>query len=174
MIEQSTPRIEIHLNKITHNAKMLKRLFAQKGVKITGVIKGGAGSIEIARAVLNAGIHSLADSRIKNIKKFKKAGLNSSFMLLRIPALSEVSEVVQYADISLNSDLDVIHALSREAKRQNKIHKIILMVEMGDLREGNLTRGTSFVFTGSSEIRRCGSDRVRDKFCLFWWNCSYR
>lgn len=138
MIEQSTPRIEIHLNKITHNAKMLKRLFAQKGVKITGVIKGGAGSIEIARAVLNAGIHSLADSRIKNIKKFKKAGLNSSFMLLRIPALSEVSEVVQYADISLNSDLDVIHALSREAKRQNKIHKIILMVEMGDLREGIL------------------------------------
>lgn len=138
MIKQATPRIEVNLYKLTHNARMLKNLFAKKGVQITGVVKAGAGSVEIARAVLNAGVHSLADSRIQNIKKFREAGLNVPFMLLRTPALSEVKHVVEYADMSLNSELEVVRALSQEATRQNKVHKIILMVEMGDLREGIL------------------------------------
>ena len=38
--------------------------------------------------------------------------------------------------MSLNSELEVIKALNEEARRQGKLHKIILMAEMGDLREG--------------------------------------
>jgi predicted amino acid racemase len=44
--------------------------------------------------------------------------------------------VVKYADISLNTDYNTILALNQEAKRKDIIHKIIIMIELGELREG--------------------------------------
>ena len=57
-------------------------------------------------------------------------------MMLRLPMLSEVDEVVMYADISLNSEMKTIKALSQAAETQGVKHGILLMVELGDLREG--------------------------------------
>ena len=57
-------------------------------------------------------------------------------MLLRIPMLSEIEDVLQYADISLQSELTVIQAIQQLAKQQNKAHDIIIMFDLGDLREG--------------------------------------
>ncbi len=57
-------------------------------------------------------------------------------MLLRLPMISQVKEVIKYADISLVSDIITIRELSKEATEQNKIHNIILMIDLGDLREG--------------------------------------
>ena len=56
--------------------------------------------------------------------------------MIRIPMLSEVEDVIRLTDMSLNSELEVIKALNAEARRQGKLHKVILMAEMGDLREG--------------------------------------
>ncbi|HZG73495.1 MAG TPA: alanine/ornithine racemase family PLP-dependent enzyme [Chondromyces sp.] len=135
-----TPRIEIHLDKIRHNVKVLKDLYGKKGIQITGVVKGVGGSLKVARVLLESGISSLADSKIANIRKMKKAKLNATFILLRTPAMGEVQEVVQFADISMNTEIEVIKALSAEAVRQGKIHQVILMAEMGDLREGVLLK----------------------------------
>ena len=134
------PRIEINLDKIRHNAKMLKGLYGKKGIKITGVVKGVVASPEVAKVLIESGIESLADSKISNIEKMKKAKLEATFILLRTPAMSEVQRVVEFADISMNTELEVIRALSAEAVKQKKIHQIILMVEMGDLREGILLK----------------------------------
>ena len=51
-------------------------------------------------------------------------------VLIRIPMLSEVSDVIRLTDMSLNSELEVIKALNAEARKQGKLHKIILMAEM--------------------------------------------
>jgi predicted amino acid racemase len=45
---------------------------------------------------------------------------------------------VALADVSLNSEIEVIRALSKEAVRQGKVHNIVIMIELGDLREGIL------------------------------------
>ena len=66
----------------------------------------------------------------------KESGINAQFVLIRSPALSELPSVVKYGNISLISELSVIEKLSEESIRQNKKLGIILMVEMGDLREG--------------------------------------
>jgi predicted amino acid racemase len=58
--------------------------------------------------------------------------------LLRIPRLSNVDNVVQYTDTSLNSEITVIEALAEAANKIGRVHKIILMVDLGDLREGVL------------------------------------
>jgi len=55
--------------------------------------------------------------------------------------LSEVSDVVKYSDISLVSEFATSKELSNEAIRQNKIYNLILMVDLGDLREGIFYEG---------------------------------
>ena len=130
-----TPRIEINLDKIAHNAKTLKKLYGSKGIDVVGVTKVVCGNPKIAEIILKNGIHILADSRISNIKKMHNAGIQAQFLLLRT-IHSQAKDVVNYSDISLNSELSVIKELSKFAIKQNTKHKIILMVELGDLREG--------------------------------------
>ncbi len=132
----ATPRIEINLEKIAHNAKTLKDLYSTKGIDIIGVTKVVCGDPEIADTLIKSGITILADSRIENIQKMRNAGIQSKFLLLRTPSLSQAEAVVKYADISLNSEISVIEKLSKIAIEFNTTHKIILMVELGDLREG--------------------------------------
>ena len=132
----SAPRLEVDLNKLHHNARTLTERLDAKGVSVTGVTKAFLGIPEIANTLLNAGIHTLGDSRIENIKAMRQAGIKAPMMLIRSPMLSQVKQVVAYADISLNTELEVIRALSNAAQHADKIHGVVLMVELGDLREG--------------------------------------
>jgi predicted amino acid racemase len=86
--------------------------------------------------MLAAGVVRLADSRIANIKRMRDAGVRGPMTLLRSPMISEVAEVVAFADVSLNSELDVISRLSSAAQAAGRTHGVVLMVELGDLREG--------------------------------------
>jgi len=132
------PRIEIDLDKLAHNARKLTALYGSKGICVTAVTKGVCGSPRIASALLNSGIRSFGDSRIANIQKMREAGLDAQFILIRSPMPSEVERVVEFADVSLNTEISVIRLLAREASKRDKIHRIILMIELGDLREGIL------------------------------------
>jgi predicted amino acid racemase/D-alanyl-D-alanine dipeptidase len=131
-----TPRIEINLEKIAHNAKALKDLYGSKGIDVIGVTKVVCGNPYIAKALVKSGIRILADSRIENIRRMLNAGVQAQFLLSRTPSLSQAEAVVKYTDISLNTELSVIERLSTYAIDYDRLHKIILMVELGDLREG--------------------------------------
>ncbi len=132
----SYPRLEIDCTKISHNAKTLNYQLALKGISITPVTKVCLGHPVIAKMLVSSGAEMLADSRVENIVNMKKAGINLPIMLIRSPMLSQVSDVVQYCDISLNTELSVIQHLSTVASELNIIHGVIIMVELGDLREG--------------------------------------
>lgn len=129
------PCINIHLDTITHNAHNLVSACERFGVKPAGVTKLACAYPEVGEAILAGGIGILADSRIQNLKKLRH--LDGETMLLRIPAISQAREVVQYADISLNSELETLQALAVEAVKQHKLHQVIIMHDMGDLREGS-------------------------------------
>ena len=131
-----TPRIEINLEKIAHNAKALVALYGSKGISVIGVTKVVCGTPYIANVLVQSGIEILADSRIENIQKMRNAGVQAQFLLLRTPSLSQAESVVKYADMSLNTDLAVIKRLSKFAIDGDRSHKILLMIELGDLREG--------------------------------------
>lgn len=132
----ATPRIEINLAKIAYNVKKLKKLYGSKGISITGVTKVVCGDPDIAATLVKNGIRILADTRLLNIKRMREAGVRAEYLLLRTPIPSQTELVVQYADISLNSEISVIKSLSEFAVKHNTTHKIILMVDLGDLREG--------------------------------------
>jgi len=88
--------------------------------------------------MVEGGVDGLADARMENILELRKNGFNQPITLLRIPRLSNVENVVEYADFSVNSEITVIKALAEAAKKINKVHQVILMVDVGDLREGIL------------------------------------
>lgn len=131
-----TPYLTIDLDKIEHNTRAIVDLCNKHGIAVTGVTKGVCGHPGIAEAMLRGGVTSIGDSRLKNIQRLRNAGIDTTFMLLRVPPLSTVGTVVESVDLSLNSELAVLEGLSAAAVLAGKIHDVILMVDFGDLREG--------------------------------------
>jgi predicted amino acid racemase len=137
------PCVEVDLAKLTHNVKNVLAMCNEKHINVTSVTKVFCASNPIVEAILRAGVKSVADSRIMNLKKMKD--LNCNKMMLRIPMISEAYEVAKYSDVSLNSELATIVKLGVAARDLNKNHNIILMVDLGDLREGVLVEDVSSV-----------------------------
>ncbi len=132
----STPRLHIDLDKIFHNASTLVSRLRANGISTTGVTKAFLGAPQVARTLLRAGVASLGDSHIENIELMRRSGITAEMILIRSPMLSQIDRVVASADISLNTEFDVVAALSAAAQNANKSHGVLLMVELGDLREG--------------------------------------
>lgn len=105
-------------------------------MSVTGVTKATMGMPEIADAWLRVGVSGLGDSRIENIDTLRRSDVVATVVLIRSPMLSQVDQVVALADVSLNTELEVIRGLSSAAQRANRTHGVVLMVELGDLREG--------------------------------------
>jgi len=112
---------------------------------VTGVTKATLGSPEIAKAWLRAGVKGLGDSRVENLEALRSASVSARLTLIRSPMLTQVDPVVDFADASLNTEIAVIRALSAAAARAGRIHGIVLMVELGDLREGIMPRDLEVV-----------------------------
>ena len=130
------PRLDIYLNRIKSNSENIKALCSKHGIKVVGITKGCCAITKVGQAMIDGGINILGDSRIENLKGLKKAELKVETMLIRIPMLSEVDRVLDWTDVSLNSEISVIKLLSQKALKRKIIHRIILMIDLGDLREG--------------------------------------
>ncbi len=130
------PYLTIDLDKIEHNARAIVGLCAQHGIEVAGVTKVTCGNPDVAAAMLRGGVTAIADSRLENIQRLRDAGIDTRYMLLRLPPLSGVAQVVASVAVSLNSELPVLRGLSQAATRRQRIHEVIVMVDLGDLREG--------------------------------------
>jgi predicted amino acid racemase/arginase family enzyme len=130
------PQVTIDLEKIEANTRTVVSWCEAAGISIFGVTKGSCGMPQVARAMLRGGVAGLGESRLENIRRLREAGIEAPVMLLRSPPLSLIDEIIRSVDISLNSELAVIRELSRVAERMGRIHDIILMIDLGDLREG--------------------------------------
>ena len=126
----SAPRLEIDLDKIRHNARTLVARLAGRGISVT-VTKATLGSPAVAGALLNAGVTVIGDSRIEN-RGDAGAGVVT---LLRAPMLSHDPRR-RARRRELQHGNRVIRALSSAAQASGRRHGVVLMVELGDLREG--------------------------------------
>ncbi|MDD3126034.1 MAG: ornithine racemase Orr [Candidatus Izemoplasmatales bacterium] len=129
------PRVVINITKLEKNAKIIHQMCIDNEISSCFlVVKVLAGFAPVVRRLAKIGFTHLADSRIENLIKYKSIPLPK--VLIRLPMGSDAKRIVKYADISLNSELSTIIALNEAAKTQNKVHGIILMFDLGDLREG--------------------------------------
>ena len=129
--------------KLKLNFEFLDNLFAENNIKWSIVTKVLSGNKMFLTELLKLGIDQVCDSRVTNLKIIKSIRPDIETIYIKPPAKRAIASVVRYADISLNTELETIKMLSKEAQRQNKTHKIIIMLELGELREGVM--GEDFV-----------------------------
>lgn len=132
----SAPRLEVHLERIHHNARVLVDWLSLRHIGVTAVTKATLGCPEIGAELVRAGVSGLGDSRVENLERLRAGGITAPLTLIRSPMGSQAGRVVRVADTSLNTELAVISQLSLATQRQGCTHRVILMVELGDLREG--------------------------------------
>jgi predicted amino acid racemase len=127
--------LDIDLDKIGQNARHLVNRAAGLGVSVTAVTKAMLGEPQLARTLGNAGVVALGDSRIENIERMRHAHITTPMVLIRSPLPSQIDRVVRSNAISVNGDLDVLTALGVAARVCGRIHDVIIMVGLGDMRE---------------------------------------
>lgn len=126
--------VTVDLGKIAENARRVGNAVAP--ISVIGVTKVTCGSPQVARAMLAGGVSGLADSRLENIARMREAGVPGPFWLLRAPTPGLAEETVRFADVSLQSEIITVEALDAAAGRLGVRHGIVVMVDLGDLREG--------------------------------------
>lgn len=106
------------------------------GIDVAGVIKVSSGMESFALDYERCGAKWIASSRIEQLARARKAGVTLPLMMIRVPMISEISEMIEICDYSLESEFATIKAIEEEAAKSGRVHNIILMADLGDLREG--------------------------------------
>ncbi len=133
---QHTPRLEIFPERIAENVRYVLDVCHTHGAQVACVSKVMCAHPALLKTLVENGADMLADSRIQNLQVIAEIYPNMPRLLLRLPALGDADDVIRYADTSLNSSLETIKRLSQAAGAAKKTHDVIIMVDMGDLREG--------------------------------------
>lgn len=126
------------LNKenLKRNFLFLDEEFKRKGISWAVVTKLLCGNRSYLNVIAELGVTEVCDSRISNLKLVKEINPEIQTVYIKPPPKRSIQSVVKYADASFNSEVQTIKWLSKEAVLQNKMHKVIIMIELGDLREG--------------------------------------
>ncbi len=128
--------ITLETKKLATNFNHLNQFFSSHTIDWSIVTKILCGNKKYLTELLNLGIKQYSDSRISNLKMIKNLDKDAQTIYIKPPAKGVIAEVIEFADISMNTDLHTIQMLSDEAVKQNKIHQIIIMIDLGELREG--------------------------------------
>ena len=130
------PQLEFDLALLRSNADAVISRCRGMGIRVCGVVKGVDGLPEAARVLRAAGAEELGTSRLEQVAKCRAAGVPGPWLLIRIPGLTELPDVVALCETSLQSERPTLLALEEGCLRQNKTHRVIVMTDLGDLREG--------------------------------------
>ena len=128
--------LELNRKNLQHNYKYLDKLFRENGIGWAVVAKLLCGNKTFLKEVIDLGIEQICDSRVSNLRAIKSIRPDIETIYIKPPPPRSIQSVVKYADISFNTEIGTIRMLSGEAGRQGKVHKVMIMIEMGDLREG--------------------------------------
>jgi predicted amino acid racemase len=155
----SSPGLDINTNLIRIHAKTVRAVCKNAGINPTAVVKGYNALDEVTDALYDAGYRSFASSRLAHLKRVKDRH-EAETMALRVPMPSETESVVRLADISLNSEFGTIRLLDEAAGKAGKIHGVILMRDLGDLREGIIDHDR-FIETACVVEMECKNIKLR-------------
>lgn len=128
--------LTLHTEKLKANYAKLNQLFSEGDIHWAIVTKLLCGTPEYLKFVISLGTKQLCDSRVSNLRAIKKINPEIETIYIKPPAKRAIKSVVEVADISMNTSFETIKLLNAEAQRQGKVHRIIIMIEMGELREG--------------------------------------
>lgn len=128
--------VTLDRKKLKSNFQYLDKIFKNRDIEWAVVSKVLCGNKSYIQELLNIGARQFCDSRVSNLKMVKSLDPTVQTVYIKPPPTRSINEVVKYADVSLNTEIKTIQKLSAAAVEQNKEHKVLIMIEMGELREG--------------------------------------
>lgn len=146
----SYPCVRVDMRKLRHNLETLLEIVHSQGMTAAMVTKVVCAEPRIVRLIQESDADIIADSRVKNLRSI---GEGKPRMLLRVAMPSEAEEVAASSEMSLQSEPATLRLLSEAAVRQGKSHKVILMIDMGDLREGIFFRNRGEILETTRLVR---------------------
>ena len=136
MENRKYPALVMDRDALTENVRILAEDCGRQGIEIAGIIKGAGGWVEATKTIVEGGATLIGSSRLEQLARCREAGIEVPLMMIRVPMLSELPELIRVADIALVSERATLDAIERQASLQDKEFKVILMADLGDLREG--------------------------------------
>jgi predicted amino acid racemase len=130
--------VTLNTKKLKGNYDYLDHLFRESGIEWSIVAKVLCGNKRYLEQVLKLGVNQICDSRVSNLKTIKSINPNVETVYIKPPPKRSINAVVRFADVSFNTEFETIKLLSEAAVKAGKIHKIVIMIELGELREGVL------------------------------------
>lgn len=136
------PRLCIDTQKLLHNMRAACALAHGQGVSVALVSKVTCANDAVVACIEQSGADMIADSRLLNLR-----AMHTSLpkLLLRIGMPQDAEAIVRDSDISLESELCTLQMLNDAARAQNRVHQVILMIDLGDLREGLFFRNRAAI-----------------------------
>lgn len=128
--------ITLNSKKLKENYTHLDNLFKEHEIEWAIVAKLLCGNRLFLEQVLSLGIKEVCDSRISNLKTIKSINPDIQTVYIKPPAKGNVKKVLKCADVTFNTEFDTIKLLSDAAVEMGISHKIVIMIELGELREG--------------------------------------
>lgn len=151
------PRLVIDIKKLEDNVKTLAAITKDDGnCSLMIVTKGLCADLEMVKMLAKRPeVDFVADSRIKNIKSYSKIvrDAGKKTVLIRIPMLSEVDEIVKHVDVCFNSEMETVRAIDKAAAKEGKVQDVLLMIDLGDLREGIFFENENEILKDAMEIK---------------------
>jgi len=130
------PALIINSEAVLQNARAVEDICRSHGIEVWGVTKGLSGDPCLAEIYMRAGFVGCADSRLANLSCIKEAGVQAPLQMMRIAMPSELEDLARIADVSLQSEVSTIKALDAICSSLGVTREVLLMIDVGDLREG--------------------------------------
>lgn len=130
------PALILDHEKLRSNMRTVVGWCNDAGIDVAGVIKVTGGMASVAKDYEACGAKWIASSRLEQLVRARDSGVDLPMLMIRVPMISELPELVRVCDYSLQSEYSVLKATDEEAIRAGKVHNVILMTDLGDLREG--------------------------------------
>jgi len=163
----SWPRLVVNLGRIGKNCEIISKYCSPSGITITGVAKGLCADPRVVRTMIESGCEMLGDSRMQNLVSVRLSGIGNPLVLLRIPMISEIPVVVRYTDMTVVSSVETLFHLEKECSHIKKEYEILIMVDLGDLREGLTQESIEPFVTQLSKCRWVKAKGVAVNFACF-------
>lgn len=145
-------RIVIDADVLRENLAAIARMMDAHGATWTLVTKVLCGHVGALQTLASLGVRSVGDTRLENLRAVERSGLPGERWYLRPPNVSTAESVVELTDVSLNSEFDALEALNRAGARRDVVHRVVIMVELGELREGVLPSSLLSFFGRASSL----------------------
>jgi len=128
--------IELNVKSLKKNFDYLDERLNKYGRSWGIVSKLLCGNNAFIEEIVKLNPDEIHDSRLSNLEKVKELAPHIQRVYIKPPPIKSLKRLVACADVSFNTHIRTIKHINEEAKRQGVVHKIIIMIELGDLREG--------------------------------------